>query len=121
MVDFIERLGGVEVLWLYGSRATGSAREDSDYDFAVAFVDVGPHTLENRLRPESLALDFATAHGISERTISVVDINRVPLGLGLNIIRHGFVPWASKPSRIYQEESRITSLWEDARLRNEYA
>ena len=51
----------VQVLWLYGSRAKGTAGPSSDWDLAVAFDPVkqsGPlgAALENRLRPELLAL-----------------------------------------------------------------
>ena len=48
----------VLVLWLYGSRAKGNAGPLSDWDLAVALAPVKlADPLENRLRPELLALD----------------------------------------------------------------
>lgn len=41
----------IAVLWLYGSRAKGTASSGSDYDLAVAFHTFEKDPLERRLRP----------------------------------------------------------------------
>lgn len=68
----------VVVLWLYGSRAKGNVGSMSDWDLAVAFDPVKLSSLlDNRLRPELLALDWQRALGLSEGKLSIVDANRV--------------------------------------------
>ncbi|HEH9425796.1 TPA: nucleotidyltransferase domain-containing protein [Aeromonas sobria] len=93
----------VQVLWLYGSRAKGTAGPTSDWDLAVAFYPVkqsGPlgAALENRLRPELLALEWQRALGLAEGKLSVVDANR-PL-------------YSRDEGRRLQEEARIMSQME---------
>lgn len=77
----------VAVLWLYGSRAKGNATEASDWDLAVAFDPVKlVDLLDNRLRPELLALDWQRALGLTEGQLSVVDINQAPIPLAFAIV-----------------------------------
>ena len=44
ILDRLKRLAvnheGIEVVWLYGSRATGQEQPDSDFDLAIAFCEV---------------------------------------------------------------------------------
>lgn len=47
----------IAALWLYGSRARGTAGDASDYDLAVLFADYQNDPVERRLAPELLALD----------------------------------------------------------------
>ena len=37
IIALAEQTPDIAILWLYGSRARGTHREDSDYDLAVAF------------------------------------------------------------------------------------
>jgi hypothetical protein len=54
----------VDVLWLYGSRAKGTAGPESDYDLAVAFNAFPEDPWERRLQPELLAMEWADALGL---------------------------------------------------------
>ncbi len=45
----------IDILWLYGSRAKGTAQKTNDYDLAVAFNDFPTDLWEKRLQPEQLA------------------------------------------------------------------
>src|SRR5690554_7012081 len=65
----------IEVLWLYGSQAKGTATAHSDHDFAVAFKHIKKDTLEQRLVPILLAQQWADALGVEDNKISIVDIN----------------------------------------------
>lgn len=98
---------GIAVLWLYGSRARGDARPDSDYDLAVAFADFPDDPLAARLRPEVLALEWQEALGLPEGALSVVDINRVPIPLAWNIVTEGAVLFCRNERRLIREEQRI--------------
>lgn len=102
----------IAVLWLYGSRAKGSASRASDYDLAVAFKDPAGPALERRLRPELLVQAWQDALGLPEGLLSAVDINLAPITLAHAIIRTGSVLQVNDTERLMQEERRITSMWE---------
>lgn len=112
LVGLAERNPGVEVLWLYGSRAKGTESSSSDFDLAVAFRDMPSERLERRLRPELLAQDWAEALGLSGQQISVADINQVPVPLAYSIVTAGKVLLVRNGLRLAREENRVTSMWE---------
>lgn len=102
----------VEILWLYGSQAKGTAGPDSDYDFAVAFCNSPSDPWQRRLQPELLAQDWADKLGMHDSQISVVDINNIPIPLAFGIIDTGIVLLSKNGLRQAREENRITSMWE---------
>lgn len=102
----------VEVLWLYGSRAKGTAAQGSDYDLAVAFTDFESDPLERRLRPELLAQQWCEQLDINDDMLSIVDINQAPLPLAVAVVRDGQVVFVRDQLRLIREELRITSMWE---------
>ena len=84
IVEQINRLAQedpvIEVVWLYGSRAKGTANESSDYDLAVAFTRPGE---ADRGADVSYPCD-ELAYQWSKKTdakISIVDINHAPAAL----------------------------------------
>lgn len=103
----------VVVLWLYGSRAKGNVGSMSDWDLAVAFDPVKlPSLLDNRLRPELLALDWQRALGLSEGKLSIVDINQAPTPLAFAIVDANRVLYCRDQGRRLREEGRIMSQME---------
>lgn len=102
----------IAVLWLYGSRAKGSATVESDYDLAVAFRQPGGEPLERRLRPELLAQTWQEALDLPSDLLSLVDINLAPITLAHVIIRTGRALQVNDPLRLAREENRVTSMWE---------
>lgn len=107
----------VQVLWLYGSRAKGTAGPASDWDLAVAFDPIkqsGPlgTALENRLRPELLALEWQRALGLAEGKLSVVDINQSPIPLAFAVVDANRPLYSRDEGRRLQEEARIMSQME---------
>ena len=103
----------VAVLWLYGSQAKGTAGLHSDWDLAVAFDPVKlSDPLENRLRPELLALDWQRALGLTEGQLSVVDINQAPIPLAFAIVDANRVLFCRDQGRRLSEEARIMSQME---------
>ncbi len=122
IVERINRLAqkdpAIEVVWLYGSRAKGTANESSDYDLAVAFAGLGE---ADRGTIVSYPCD-EIAYQWSKKTdakISIVDINHAPAALAYTIISGGKVIFCNNDFRLHAEELRIWSLWEAAR--HEYA
>ncbi|MFB2873033.1 type VII toxin-antitoxin system MntA family adenylyltransferase antitoxin [Aeromonas jandaei] len=107
----------VQVLWLYGSRAKGTAGPASDWDLAVAFDPIkqsGPlgTALENRLRPELIALEWQRALGLAEGKLSVVDINQAPIPLAFAVVDANRPLYSRDEGRRLQEEARIMSQME---------
>ncbi|MBP9569715.1 MAG: nucleotidyltransferase domain-containing protein [Aeromonadaceae bacterium] len=103
----------VVVLWLYGSQAKGNAGPHSDWDLAVAFDPVKlADPLDNRLRPELLALDWQRALGLTEGQLSVADINQAPIPLAFAIVDANRVLFCRDQGRRLREEARIMSQME---------
>ncbi|QJQ99842.1 nucleotidyltransferase domain-containing protein [Halomonas sp. PGE1] len=124
LADLASHSDEIAVLWLYGSRAKGTATPASDFDLAVAFREFDKDPLERRLRPELLAQAWQDALGLAEGRLSMVDINLAegrlsmvdinlaPLPLAHVIIRTGRVLQANDRLRLIREEQRIGSMWE---------
>ena len=108
----------IEVVWLYGSRAKGTANESSDYDLAVAFTRPGEADHETVVSYPCDELAYQWSKKTDEK-ISIVDINHAPAALAYTIISDGKVVICNNDLRLHAEESRIWSLWEAARY--EYA
>jgi predicted nucleotidyltransferase len=105
----------VKLMWLYGSRANGTARATSDYDFAVAFDSRLENPLERRLRPELLTMDWQRVVKAADSVLSIVDINLAPLPLALNIIGDDSKLLVNKDElRYIRELNRIWGLWSDS-------
>ena len=99
----------IEVLWLYGSQARGSANIDSDYDLAIAFETYIGDPVERRLRPELLALEWENQLDIA---LSIVDINQAVLPLAYTIVGDNTVIYCQNNYRRMIEEQKIMSKWE---------
>jgi predicted nucleotidyltransferase len=109
---------GIELLWLYGSQANGSASKSSDYDFAVAFSHLLDDPLNRRLHPELLVIDWQSVIGLPEKTLSIVDINQAPLPLASSIISSDSKVLVNKNNLRYTRElNRIWGLWSDSQWR----
>ncbi|MEA9389743.1 nucleotidyltransferase domain-containing protein [Acerihabitans sp. TG2] len=103
----------VVVLWLYGSQAKGDAGPYSDWDLAVAFNPVKlTDPLDNRLRPELLALDWQRALGLDEGKLSVLDINQAPTPLAFAVVDANHPLYTRDEGRRLQEEARVMSQME---------
>lgn len=102
----------IAAVWLYGSRAQGRARQDSDYDLAIAFNNFSLDALARYVRPQMLALDWALALHLPEQQMSLVDINQVPIYLAYQIIDTGQLIYSDGSARVWQEIARINSLFE---------
>ena len=77
---------GIVLAMLFGSRARGTAREDSDYDIAVLAKD----TL-NYDEAVGLIRDLANALNVPMDMIDLVDLSRAPNELIYAILRDGVV------------------------------
>lgn len=105
----ILRLASVDTIYLYGSRAKGCARDDSDWDIAVLFSDYEPDLLERAVRPQLLESKLETL--CPAQTVSVVDLQGVPVPLQWNIIQGIKLYDCGVPS-VRRLENAIISAWE---------
>jgi len=76
----------ITAIWLYGSRSTDNFSAESDYDLAVLFSSRISTPLDNRLRPELLAMDWQRSINESSIEISVIDVKQVMIPLAFNAI-----------------------------------
>jgi uncharacterized protein YutE (UPF0331/DUF86 family)/predicted nucleotidyltransferase len=80
---------GVLAAFLYGSRARGTARPDSDYDIAVLFKSKANVTIEAKL-----AVELAKALHIDTDKIDVVSLNNADTILLARVLREGKLVYA---------------------------
>ena len=87
IISLIKRHWEVDAIYLYGSRAKGTALESSDWDIAVLFTDyISDDVLERHLRPQEVQALLERELKLYDK-ISVVDLEIVPPPLQFNIIR----------------------------------
>ncbi len=102
----------IELLWLYGSHATGCAHEKSDIDLAVIFKTWEKDIIERRLRSELLALDWQQQLSLKEGELSILDMSIAPIPIAMSVLKNGRLLLTKNSSRQYQEQQRIMSKWE---------
>ena len=104
---------GLEILWLYGSRAKGNAHSESDYDLAIAVSIPDLTRFERADHADEIAYQWRVALGLAPGQLSVVDINSVPILLANTIILNSSVLYCANGLRLAREENRISGLMED--------
>jgi predicted nucleotidyltransferase len=102
----------ISIIWLYGSRAKGTARQDSDFDIAIAFNNFTLSQFDKAIRPQEYALLWNSELNLPEKTISVVDINTIPSYLAVNVVEYGKVLFNKDILREMKETQRIYSQFE---------
>lgn len=102
----------IEVVWLYGSQARGTAHEHSDMDIAIAFKNFNLSDVDRKLRPQELSLIWSDELNLPDGKLSIVDINNVPVYLAFNVVEYGKVLTAKNKSRELKEVQRIYSQYE---------
>ena len=113
IIELARQNADIVIVWLYGSRAKGTDNINSDYDLAVAFKSfIKNDPLEQRLRPECLALDWQQALALHDFQLSIVDINQAPIPLAWQIIEPDCVLYCRDERRLWQETRRIGSRME---------
>ena len=102
----------IELLWLYGSHAKGTAHEKSDIDLAVVFKTWIDDVIERRLRSELLAIEWQHRLNLSEGELSILDMNIAPIPIAMAVFKNGHLLLSKNVSRQLQEQQRIMSKWE---------
>jgi uncharacterized protein len=109
------QIATIEVAWLYGSRATGSHTEKSDFDIAVVLKPnlTNPHQIVDDVQYSLTELE-----GI-DVPVSVINLVTAPVPLALNVVDQGQVIICKSDLRLRQEQQRIWSLWEEYKYQHE--
>jgi predicted nucleotidyltransferase len=102
----------IEVIWLFGSQAKGTAHSQSDIDLAIAFKNFNLSELDKKLRPQELSLILSEQLNLPDGKLSIIDINTVPVYLALNVVEYGRVIYSKNSSREFKETQRIYSQYE---------
>ncbi len=110
LTETIRQLELVDAVYLYGSRAKGCAREDSDWDIAVLFSDFEPDLLERTVRPQMLEAEIERLYP-DDVEINIVDLQAVPVPLQWNIIQ-GLRLYDRGVPQVRRMEHAIISAWE---------
>ncbi len=105
-------LDDVEVMWLYGSQAKGTAHQQSDIDIAIAFKNFKCSDIDRKLRPQELSLILSEQLNLTDGKLSIVDINNIPVYLAFNIVEYGQVIYVKNKTRELKEVQRIYSQYE---------
>ena len=97
--------GGPYSVYLYGSRAAGLARADSDYDFAL--ITPGPLSWEAIGRIRESLIDSLPG----EPEVDCVDMRRIPLTLAAQILESGVVLLPGDEGERARLETRLMSMY----------
>lgn len=114
IADLLSATDCVEVAWLYGSRATGQYTAASDYDVAVALT-AEPSEWSDIV--EDVRYDLSIQ---LDATVSVVNINKIPVPLAQNVIACDWVLVCKSQLRLQAEQQRVWSLWAEYKYEHEH-
>ena len=112
IIEYLHQNTDIDVVWLYGSHAKGTAQPHSDIDLAIAFKNFDLESFDMRLRPKELELEISNALNLNEQLISIVDINIIPSYLAFNVIEYGKIIISNNSVRAMKEQQRIYSQFE---------
>ena len=86
IIQLICQYSQVDAIYLYGSRAKGTALEDSDWDIAILFSHFIEDVLEQINRPQHLEAFLQREFKLYDK-LSIIDLELAPPPLQYNIIR----------------------------------
>lgn len=104
----LDRLSGLATLWVFGSRAKGTARSDSDLDLAALF--------DRPLQPAELAdiaADLSVAIGLP---VDLVDLDRASPILAHQVLKYGRLLVDRDPARRRRFFVRHVSVYDDLKI-----
>ncbi len=101
-----EKVAGIRGVYLYGSRAIGLERPDSDYDLAV--LSAYPYKLKPMERFE-LSVEMGDS---IQATVDLVDMRVVPLDLRFEIVAQGKRIYCSDAYYCDRYEMAVISMYQ---------
>ncbi len=117
---FLAGQSALELAVLVGSRATGRAHADSDWDFAIQWPATLP-LFDQLASSETLRRALATLLGVTEERIDLIDLPRARLAMRAAVAEEGLVlkgedrlAWNHFLARTWRELEDFA--WEQARV-----
>ena len=110
MRDVVRFLGerlGLQILWVFGSVAAGTARPDSDLD--LAGLCLAPPCAEDLLAARA---DLVALTG---REVDLVDLEHVSPLLAMQVLRHGRLVHDADPRRRVRFIASLIGRYEDVK------
>ncbi|KJV05666.1 type VII toxin-antitoxin system MntA family adenylyltransferase antitoxin [Methylocucumis oryzae] len=101
----------VDAIYLYGSRAKQTAREDSDWDIAVLFSTYENDATARVLRPQLLEAAIESALKLYTK-VSVIDLETAPVYLQYSILMSALKWFDRNVPHVRRVEQSILSKWE---------
>ena len=108
----VEAQPGVAVAYLFGSRATGRERPDSDLDLAIGW-DAELDARDREIREQSLRGVLGEALGAVGEQADIVDLGRAGAALAFRVIRDGILLFARDRRTKIELEARIARRYDD--------
>lgn len=107
----------LQLIYLFGSKATGRDTKVSDIDIAVLLNDREAYNLKNLI----LDLIFDFSRVFCSDKIDLVILNKASLAVQYNVISDGEILYALNPETRYNYEVNLVSLYLDfKRYEDEY-
>ena len=105
IISRLEDRWGLDALWVFGSRATGTARADSDWDLAALF----------QTRPDPVELfgmrgQFEVLAGVP---VDVIDLDRASPVLTRQVLKHGELAVENNRRRRIDFVAHVPGRYED--------
>ncbi len=111
----LQRLG-IDVVYLFGSRAEGVAGPSSDIDIGIVLNNPIPKHKPITALYNDVFYVLEDCFDMSNfRTMDIVFLQRASLELQCDVVRHGKVLFESSPETRMQYEERILLLYSDFR------
>ena len=111
VTQIIQIFAPVDAIYLYGSRAKQTAREESDWDIVVIFTHYEMDLLERVLRPQMLEATLERELKLYNQ-ISVVDLETAPMYLQYSILMSAVKWFDRNVPHVKRVEQSIFSKWE---------
>jgi len=111
MIQIIHAHAQVDAIYLYGSRAKQTARENSDWDIAVIFSEYETDASARLLRPQLLEAAIERELKLYNQ-ISEIDLETAPVYLQYSILMSAVKWFDRNVSHFKRVEQSILSKWE---------
>jgi predicted nucleotidyltransferase len=111
ITNSIQRNAVVDAIYLYGSRAKGTAHKNSDWDIAVLFSHYETDLSTRLLRPQQLEATLERDLKLYNQ-ISVIDLETAPVYLQYSILMSAVKWFDRNVPHVKRVEQSILSKWE---------